>query len=96
MDVADRLGMVDGSSVARSQRYEHSMAEHLFATGKGELVDQFEGLRLFGVVLNLSIYEDAVASSIVPYMNKGCEPSLKPHSDEQPPQTQGEAVCMAG
>ena len=45
------------------------MAEHLLATGKGELVDQFKGLRLFGVVLNLSIYEDAVASSIVPYMN---------------------------
>ena len=29
-------------------------------------------------------------------MPKGWLPSEKPHSDEQPPQTHGDSVCMAG
>ena len=43
--------------------------EHLFTRGECELIHEFYSLRICSVVLNLSLYENRVASGIAPDMH---------------------------
>ena len=69
MCVGHRLCVVQRLGLTSLQRYNLSASEHLLATGQCEFVDQFDGLRLFGVVFDLGVDEDGIAWRIIPDVN---------------------------
>ena len=58
--------MTQRLAATRTQGDNLSMAEHLFATGQRELIDQLESLGMLGIVLDLRLDKYGVALGIVP------------------------------
>ena len=69
MDVSDGSALTDGLRFASFQSHAFGKAENGLATGEGELVDQLECVWVAAVVFDLSFYEHAVASDIIPDMH---------------------------